>query len=109
MSAVNSPKIEIITESVDKGDQYALFTRLLKIGDKKLKVEIKSDAYPCQSYALIKVFCPQSLQWNALHNIHYSSMATEQKLGYRSPTVANFVKDTDLLTKYAKEILDLAV
>jgi hypothetical protein len=106
MSEVKATKYEIITESVNKGDQYSLFTRLFKMGDKKLKIEIKSDAYDCQCYANIQIFNRESLQWNNLHSIHYSAMATPPKLVYRSPTVDSFKIDTDLLTKYAEDILN---
>jgi len=98
-----------ISEEFHKGRQSWEFTGVYGLwGGLRIRVEIKRDSYDFQSYGRVKVFDPETRQWNFLHEIPYSKLAV---LGasYVDRTVKShlFHRDKTILIKKAKLILGI--
>ena len=102
-------KVTRIDRQVCKGRQDVILKEILKYGDLKLKVEIKSDSYRFQCYARISILDTQERKWNILHSIHYSNMQTPEKLVYSREEgqwlAAKFSGDRNKLIKMAQELI----
>lgn len=107
MSKIKETTIEKITY---KGSQSISFRGIYKINEKRIKLEIKSDSYDQQCYAMAYILKDE--KWEPIYSIPYSEMITPKGLcyhvTYRSNAVAaekEFKTDIDRLKKYVGEIL----
>lgn len=99
---------EILQDTIDKGRQSILATRVLKLASgHKVRITIRSDSYRFQSSARAEVFNPTELKWNGLASIHYAAMQTPPGLVYASapPAAWCFAADMASLLAQAKAIL----
>lgn len=105
--------MSIIREQYSKGSQSINFEGVYKIGENKVRINIKRDSYDNQSYARAKVFNPTELNWNFLAEIPYSEaqVVKQDVFCYRKPENLNmdeqsaFNQDIDTLLEKAREIL----
>lgn len=100
------------TKTVDKricrGSQDVDYVEVLKVGDHKLRVKIRSNSYAVQSYARVERW--DGSQWQFLHELGQGNMRTPAGLYVHHPAVdgdleAKFRKDRDELVKLAGDIL----
>jgi hypothetical protein len=71
---------KVIEQRYFTGSQSVNYTEIYSKNDKKIKIEIKSDAYQSQSYARGSVF--DGAKWQPVYNIPSSQMHTEVGLIY---------------------------
>ena len=101
-------KVESLTVSISKGSQDVRFEELVKVGGEKLLLQIRSDSYQVQCWAVVKIWDPAKRCWNDLASVHYGQMRTQKGLSYQPrPVVANdFTVDrAELLRKALLVIL----
>jgi len=76
----------------------------------KIELDIRTDSYKEQSYAIARVWSPEALQWNAVFSIAPLLMQTDEKLGYRprpfEPSAVDFEADRDTLLEQVQFILE---
>lgn len=98
-----------IEDLISRGGQDITARRVFKIGDLKVRITIKSDAYKFQSFARSEVWNPTELKWNQVHNIPHGQMATREGLCYlpnaSGENWTHFQRDFDTLLKVTKEVL----
>ena len=102
-------KQETISKEITKGRQSMAYKEILRLGEYKVQVKIKSDAYRSQCYAKISIFNKNDLEWRGLDDIHHSLMTTKDSLAYQNPrkvvTSEDFRDDRDQLVKMAELLL----
>lgn len=100
----------ILVSEVSFGSQSAEYHELLKIGKRKLRIEIDSDAHDFQSSAVIKLWDAIGEAWKHVESIHYSKMSTPKGLKYRNQvrtvTSTDFRADRDELIRRALLIVE---
>lgn len=102
---------EIIIEKITyKGSQSINFREIYKLDEKRIKLEIKSDSYDQQCYAI--AYLLKDEQWKTIYSIPYSEMNTSKGLCYHityrsnaSAAEAEFKSDIERLKKYVEKIL----
>ena len=102
--------IKTISKTIHKGEQSVVYTEIasVRITNEviKLRITIKRDSYPFQSYARIEILNKQSLSWNNLYSIPYPLMTTKHGIFYDKIVHESvFVEDRNLLADMAKKIL----
>jgi hypothetical protein len=96
----------MIDVELSKGRQSLNYQEIVKIGDDKVRIRIKSDSYDFQSYARIEVWGNEN-KWNNIHNIPFANMATPPELYYHSnANKRSFKVDRDKLIDVATSILN---
>jgi len=100
--------IKKVTEILNS--QAMGYTEIIKIGEEKIRITIKSDSYDFQSYARVKVWNAKDKKWNFVDSISYSEMNTPAKLYYQRNKKERhddsyYKKDRDLLLEMAIAIL----
>ena len=103
--AERNPKLETLEISLGKGYQDMIYKEILRWGEHKLRVRIKSDSYAFQSFARIERWNGE--RWYEVHHIHHSQMTTASGLIHQPKQVTkeDFAADRDLLIKRAGTIL----
>ena len=105
-------KNEKIIESIMYAGHQSISRREIYIlGNFKIKLELKSDSYECQSYA--RAYALDGVEWKLIYSIPYSKMKTGTKLIYATPyrngnenkAKSEFDADVQILKDYVKEIL----
>jgi hypothetical protein len=66
------PVLKVITTSVARGSQSSTFETIQVINDKKIRIQIKIDSYPNQSYAHADLWT--GTEWSRVHSIAYSQI-----------------------------------
>ena len=93
-----------ISTQVATGRQDALFTEILKDGDKKIRIRIRRDSYTFQSHAVAELW--DGKKWHQVHSIHYANMKTATGLEFKKNLAASdFAADRKELLRVAKEII----
>lgn len=105
-------------QSVEFEGIYKITTHCVgKIIDHKVKVIIDVDSYDFQSSAQVRVFNPDTLEWNGLGSIPYSNMesvgnvfsgrgvGSEDGEGLNRSEFSAIMKDVERLLEQAKLIL----
>ena len=93
-----------ISTQIGAGGQDALFDEILKDGDKKIRIRIRSGAYPFQSHAVAELW--DGKQWHQVHSIHYDNMKTATELEFKKNLAASdFAADREELLRVVKEII----
>lgn len=97
-----------LSSDISKGDQSVLFKETLNYGAKKVRIEIKSDAYEKQCFARVSLWDGE--KWNRIDFIPSSKMNTEDKLAYQPGNKglreSNFSADRKILLKLAADVID---
>jgi len=102
--AENAQEAHSYGQEIGIGQQSVTFTEVIKLGEAKLRIRIKSDAYEFESFACIDIWDQAGSKWNSLSTIHFSNMKTPHGL-LKDRNPANFEQDRERLIKKAKEIL----
>ena len=99
-------KITLLEKTINKGRQDLSYVEVSKIGDFKVKINIKSDSYREQCFARISVWCADKLTWNIVSSIHPSRMITPSQLAYcEAVSEKDFILDRDALVESIIKIL----
>ncbi len=93
------------------GSQSISRREIYMLGNFKIKLELKSDAFECQCYA--RAYALDGLEWKLIHSIPYSKMKTKPGLIYATPyrngnenlAKGEFEFDVQILKDCIKEIL----
>ena len=103
-------EVSVIESIYFSGSQSVSYREIYKQKDKKIKVELKSDAYLSQSFARASVLIND--KWEVVYNIPASLLSFEEKLIYKpgynnKPELAakEFKKDVDKLKEQTAQIL----
>jgi len=99
----------ITAAEIGKGKQSVNFTETVEIKGKKIRINIKSDAYDFQSYAKAQGFNPDTMTWTEVASIHFSKMKTPKELIYHPNNEGLnakwFKDDRDTLINEVKKLL----
>jgi hypothetical protein len=103
-------KETLIENIIFLGSQSLNLREIYKLNDRKIKLEIKSDAYDMQSYA--RAYILKDEKWEQIYSIPYSQMKTSKGSCYgvvykNSPEKAQreFILDVTRMKKCVEEIL----
>ena len=104
MSATTVP-----ATTISVGKQDVDYKQYYVLDGLRLRIDISSNAYAFQSYATVKVWRPDALDWSYVPSIHYADMKTPVGL-YNDPKPRSawpsyFQADADELKRLAKFIL----
>ena len=99
-----------IEKIIYKGTQSINFREIYKLEEKRIKLELKSDSYDMQCYAMAYILKDE--KWELIYSIPYSEMNTPNGLSHHvtyrhkaSAAEGEFKIDIDRLKKYIEEIL----
>jgi len=102
-------KPALIEQTINEGRQDVIARRILKLGEFKVRLTVRSDAYRGQCYARAEVWNPSALSWNVVHNLHPEEMTTREGLWYlpnkRGLSADNFIIDFNRLLDMTKKII----
>lgn len=98
---------KLLNKMVSMGIQDITYMEIFELNGRKVKVEVKSDAFDFQCYARVKVLDVNN-GWYVLYAIPYSEMKTRSGLYYAKDGKDEkyFVEDVECLKKMAKELLN---
>lgn len=90
------------------GNQDVSCEQYVTVNARKVRLDVRSNAYKSQSHARAFVWDQQALRWNALCEIPPALMNTPEGLCYRpgAPSAAPFERDLTLLLRRARAIFD---
>ena len=102
-------KHKIIETKLYNASQSWCFTRFVDLANgKKVVIEIRRNAYDEQSYARVKVWREEHMDWSHVYSIHHTSMNC-MHLSYvwdkERVSEEDFQKDFEILLKQAERFL----
>lgn len=78
---VDPSKVEVVKEDFSKGDQSLRAERIVRVGDLKLRAEVKRDSYDFQSYARVSAWTTKE-GWAVVTTIPFESTAMKAASPY---------------------------
>lgn len=101
-------KARSVRTELGKGSQEYIYTEVLRLGPHTCRIEIMSDTYRFQCYAIAKVWSTTELRWNDVTSVHYSQMNTADGLIHSQASVGfdDFKVDRNRLLEQLRDILE---
>ena len=68
--------------------QWAVGSRILQVGEYRVRLSIRTDSHPDQAHAYAEVWSAADLRWNRIYDVHHKEMKSPRDLGYSRDVVA---------------------
>ena len=103
---MNHDILKRLHQDVYRGSQSWCYKAVWEYGEERLKVDIKRDAYDCQSHARAYVWSRSKQEWSPISDIHISQ-SEFKSISYVSDnvTAANFERDEEALLDRALTVI----
>lgn len=96
-----TPKIVVVKDDVRNGTQSLYAERIVRVGDLKLRAEVKRDAYDFQSYARVSAWTTKE-GWEIVTTIPFEKTLLKASVAYALAPLTDFAAD-------ARPVLDALV